>query len=99
MAKMTGTITQIIGPVIDVQVEQDLPQVDDALTITRTDKSTLTLEVEQQLSTTEVRAIALGPTEGLVRGMEVKATGNPISVPVGDPTLGRIFNVVGEAID
>lgn len=94
-----GTISQIIGPVIDATFENGLPSIYNALKITLADKSVLTLEVEQQLSDTQVRAIALGPTEGLTRGMEVQDTGAPISVPVGDSTLGRIFNVVGAPID
>ncbi|HSW89654.1 MAG TPA: F0F1 ATP synthase subunit beta [Patescibacteria group bacterium] len=99
MIKNTGTITQIIGPVVDVKFEKSLPAIYNALHLNLADGKILTLETEQQLSTTEVRAIALGPTEGLVRGMEVSDTGAPISVPVGDATLGRIFNVVGDAID
>ena len=95
----TGVISQIIGPVIDVKFDDHLPAVYNALTITLKSGKTLTLEVEQQLSTTEVRTIALGATEGLVRGTVVSDTGAPISVPVGDATLGRIFNVVGEPID
>lgn len=94
-----GTITQILGPIIDAQFEGHLPEVYNALTLKRNDGTKLTLEVEQQLSTNEVRCIALGPTEGLQRGIEVIDTGAPITVPVGDATLGRIFNVVGEIID
>jgi F-type H+-transporting ATPase subunit beta len=95
----TGTIIQIIGPVVDVHFESNLPKIYDALKLTRQDGTVLTLEVEQQLSTNTVRSIALGPTEGLTRGMELISTGNPITVIVGEETLGRIFNVVGEAID
>jgi F-type H+/Na+-transporting ATPase subunit beta len=95
-----GTITQIIGPVIDVEfAEGELPAVYHALKLERSNGQTLTLEVEQQLSTTEARCIALGPTEGLTRGETVTDTGAPIQVPVGEETLGRIFNVVGEIID
>lgn len=94
-----GIISQIIGPVVDVSFDGSLPAVYNALKITRRDGFVLTLEVEQQLSLHTVRAIALGPTEGLVRGMPVEDTGAPITVPVGDVTLGRIFNVVGEPID
>lgn len=92
-----GVITQIIGPVIDVSFE-NVPAIYNALKI-KTGSGELTLEVEQQLSDKEVRTIALGPTEGLTRDMEVIDTGAPISVPVGDTTLGRIFNVIGEPID
>lgn len=94
-----GTLTQIMGPVVDVSFEGTVPAVYNALTLQRQDGKTLTLEVEQQLTGTDVRCIALGPTEGLQRGMEVIDTGAPISVPVGEETLGRIFNVVGEVID
>ncbi len=93
-----GKISRIIGPVVDVEFGSNLPAIYDALQI-KLEKSILTLEVAQQLSTTEVRTIALGPTDGLARGQEVIATGAPISVPVGEETLGRIFNVVGEVID
>lgn len=94
-----GKIIQIIGPVVDVQFVENLPAIYNALTLTRKDKGVLTFEVEQQLNSTDVRTIALGPTEGLVRGMEIEDTGAPIMVPVGDETLGRIFNVVGDPID
>lgn len=94
----TGKITQIIGPVIDARFEDDIPAVYNALHVDH-DGQQLTLEVEQQLSKTDVRCIALGPTEGLTRGSEVIDTGSPIQVPVGEETLGRIFNVVGEVID
>lgn len=93
-----GKITRIIGPVVDVGFESQLPDIYNALTIQR-ENGILYLEVEQQLSDTEVRCVALGPTEGLVRGQEVVNTGAAISVPVGDATLGRVFNVVGEPID
>lgn len=97
MAKNVGLISQIIGPVVDISFEK-VPAIYNALKI-KTKSGELTLEVEQQLSDKEVRAIALGATEGLTRGMEVLDTGAPISVPVGDATLGRIFNVTGEPID
>lgn len=94
-----GHLTQIVGPVVDVAFETNLPPIYYALHITRENGDVLTLEVEQQLSLHEVRCIALGPTDGLVRGQEVVNTGAPISVPVGEETLGRIFNVVGDVID
>ncbi len=94
-----GTITQIIGPVIDVHFDNNVPEIMYALTLKRENDETLTLEVEQQLSEHEVRCIALGSTDGLTRGMKVANTGAPISVPIGEETLGRIFNVVGEPID
>lgn len=96
--KITGKISRIIGPVIDVDFDSYLPGIYEALHIELKD-SVLTLETAQQLSEQEVRTIALGPTDGLSRGMEVIATGNPIMVPVGEETLGRIFNVTGEIID
>lgn len=95
-----GKVTRIIGPVIDAAFpEGHLPAIYNALKITRENGEVLTLEVEQQLSETEVRCIALGSTDGLTRGQAVADTGAPINVPVGDATLGRIFNVVGEVID
>lgn len=94
-----GIVTQVLGPIVDAQFEDHLPGIYNALTLTTIDGKKLTLEVEQQLSTDEVRCIALGPTEGLQRGTEVTDTGAPITVPVGDATLGRIFNVVGDVID
>ncbi|MDQ3008874.1 MAG: F0F1 ATP synthase subunit beta, partial [bacterium] len=95
----TGLVTQIIGPVIDVRFTGHLPEIYNALTIDRGELGILTLEVEQQLSTDEVRCIALGSTDGLSRGQAVLDTGSAITVPVGEATLGRIFNVVGEIID
>lgn len=97
--KNLGKITQIIGPVIDVEFQQQLPAILNALTLITPNGKTLYLEVEQQLSSLEVRCIALGATEGLQRGMEVLDTQAPISVPVGEETLGRLFNVVGETVD
>jgi F-type H+/Na+-transporting ATPase subunit beta len=94
-----GIITQIVGPVIDVEFHTNLPPIYQALHLKRQDGSTLVLEVEQQLSEHVVRTIALGATEGLSRGLEVEDTGTPIQVPVGPETLGRIFNVVGAVID
>lgn len=99
MAKNVGKITQIIGPVIDVKFDGHLPAIYNALHLKLADGKILTLEVEQQLSATEVRTIALGATEGIIRGTEVTDTGAPIMVPVGDATLGRIFNVTGDPID
>lgn len=93
-----GKIVRIIGPVVDVSFETDLPKIYNALTIPR-DGKTLFLEVEQQVSATEVRCVALGPTDGLTRGQIVTDSGAAITVPVGEATLGRVFNVVGEAID
>lgn len=94
-----GKITQIIGAVLDIQFSRGhLPQINEAIQIDTSD-GVLTVEVAQHLGDDIVRTIAMGSTDGLVRGMEAKATGAPISVPVGENTLGRIFNVLGEAID
>ena len=93
-----GTIAQVIGAVVDVQFEGELPPILSALE-TKNDGKTLVLEVAQHLGENTVRTIAMDATEGLVRGAEVIATGAQISVPVGPKTLGRIMNVVGEAID
>lgn len=98
--KNLGKITQIIGAVIDVKFsEGNLPEINEAITIATKDGSELTVEVAQHLGDDTVRCIAMGPTDGLVRGMEAVATGNPIMVPVGENTLGRIFNVLGQPID
>ena len=99
MQKQTGNITQIIGPVVDIKFTGPLPEIYNALTLKLDSGKILYLEVEQQLLNNQVRAIAFGPTEGLKRGVEVIDTGAPITVPVGEATLGRIFNVVGEPID
>ena len=94
-----GKITQIIGAVLDIQFSRGhLPQINEAIQIDTAD-GVLTVEVAQHLGDDIVRTIAMGSTDGLVRGMEAKATGAPISVPVGENTLGRIFNVLGEPID
>ena len=98
--KNIGKITQIIGAVIDVKfTEGSLPEINEAVTIATKDGGSLTVEVAQHLGDDTVRCIAMGPTDGLVRGMEAIATGNPIMVPVGENTLGRIFNVLGQPID
>ncbi len=94
-----GKIVKIIGPVVDVEFAEKIPSIYTALNLTTPENKTLVLEVEQQLSTDTVRTIALGPTEGLMRGMIVTDTGAPIRVPVGEETLGRVFNVVGELVD
>ncbi len=99
MSKQTGTITQVVGVVIDVEfAEGTIPAIYDALEIKHGDKK-ITLEVAQHLDERTVRAISLQSTDGLRRGAEVTATGAAISVPVGKETQGRMFNVVGEPID
>ena len=96
---VVGRISQVIGAVVDVQFDEDhLPPILNSLH-TRNQDQTLVLEVAQHLGESTVRTVAMDSTEGLVRGQEVQDTGNPISVPVGPETLGRILNVVGEPID
>ena len=93
----TGKVIQIIGAVIDVEFEKDnIPNVYEALTI---DGLEIVLEVQQQLGDGIVRTIAMGITEGLKRGAEAENTGEPVTVPVGEKTLGRILNVLGKPID
>ena len=98
MANAKGKITQVIGAVVDVQFEGDLPQILNSLTTDNNGKK-LVLEVAQHLGEGTVRTIAMDATEGLVRGQGVADTGGPITVPVGRATLGRILNVVGEPVD
>ena len=93
-----GKISQIVGVVVDVEFEGHLPAIYNALEV-KLDGKTLVFEVAQHLSETSVRAIALGSTDGMTRGAVVKDTGAPISVPVGDETQGRMFNVTGQPID
>jgi len=93
-----GHIIQIVGVVVDIEFPGQLPAIYNALEV-KLDKQALVLEVAQHLSKNTLRAVAMGPTDGLARGAEVSDTGGPIAVPVGDTTLGRMFNVVGEPID
>ena len=95
-----GKITQIIGAVLDIKfADGRLPEINDAVNVPLKDGGLLVVEVAQHLGDDTVRCIAMGPTDGLVRGMEAIATGAPISVPVGEDTLGRMFNVLGNPID
>jgi len=96
--KTTGTIKRIIGPVVDVAFENDVPNIYTALEVMKNGEK-LVLEVEQNIGGNTVRAVAMDSTDGLSRGMEVVNTGAPISVPVGKGTLGRMFNVLGAPID
>ncbi|SNR47058.1 F0F1 ATP synthase subunit beta [Puniceibacterium sediminis] len=98
MANAKGKVTQVIGAVVDVQFEDHLPAILNALTTDNNGKK-LVLEVAQHLGENTIRAIAMDATEGLVRGQEVTDTDSPIMVPVGNATLGRILNVVGEPVD
>ena len=97
-ANSTGRISQVIGAVVDVTFEGDLPAILNALE-TVNNGHRLVLEVSQQLGENTVRCIAMDTTEGLVRGQQVSDTGQPISVPVGAGTLGRIMNVIGDPVD
>src|ERR1700749_2014306 len=98
MANPKGRITQVIGAVVDVQFQEHLPAILNALE-TDNQGHRLGLEVAQHLGESTVRTVAMDTTEGLVRGQEVKDTGEPITVPVGDGTLGRMINVIGEPVD
>src|SRR5579875_2589623 len=99
----TGRVVRVIGPVVDVEFAPDtMPDIYNALTLERTlgdDTRTLTLEVAAHIGDNMVRAISMQPTDGVVRGQEVTDTGAPISVPVGDVTLGHVWNVLGEPLD
>src|ERR1043166_1577692 len=98
MANQVGKITQVIGAVVDVQFDEHLPAILNALE-TDNQGNRLVLEVAQHLGESTVRTIAMDTSEGLVRGQEVTDTGIPIAVPVGDGTLGRIMNVIGQPVD
>jgi len=93
-----GTIVQIMGPVVDVEFESDLPALQTALVVKKEGKD-LVLEVAQHLGGNRVRTLAMDSTDGLQRKTEVEDTGSPISVPVGEEVLGRVFNVFGDPID
>ena len=100
MANNIGKITKIIGAVLDIKfAEGNLPEINDAIKVPTRDGKELVVEVSQHLGDDIVRCIAMGSTDGLVRGMDAIATGAPISVPVGENTLGRMFNVLGNPID
>ena len=102
MSKQTGKITQIIGPVVDVAFDTEatrLPEILDALEIIRENGQKVILECQQHIGEDTIRAIAMDSTDGLRRGMEVMPQGSPITMPTGDKVKGRLFNVVGEAID
>ncbi|HEX4888421.1 MAG TPA: F0F1 ATP synthase subunit beta [Luteibaculaceae bacterium] len=101
MSNITGKITQIIGPVVDVSFEgvSTLPKIYEALEVTKEGGQVVVLEVQQHIGEDTVRAISMDSTEGLSRGVAVRALGSPITMPVGEQVNGRLFNVVGEAID
>src|SRR5882762_9730078 len=97
-----GKIVQVIGPVVDVEFSQDLPAIYNALIVdfkVQNNPVKLTLEVQQHLGDNWVRTVAMSSTEGLKRGFEVLDTGSPISMPVGEAVMGRVFNVVGDPVD
>ena len=101
MSSIKGKISQVIGPVVDVRFERGtaLPNIYDALEVYKTDGSRVVLEVQAHVGENAIRAISMDSTDGFTRGMEVVATGIPIKVPTGERIKGRLFNVVGEAID
>lgn len=100
MEKNIGKIVQVIGPVVDIRFdEENLPELLNAIEIETKENGTLIVEVAQHVGDDTVRCISMGSTDGLIRGMEAKNTGDPIAVPVGKETLGRLFNVLGETID
>ena len=97
--QLTGRVIAIVGPAVDVEFDNNLPEIMNALLTELTDgqgvKSTVTLEVQQHLGENRVRCVSMQPTEGMIRGQVVTDTGAPINVPVGPETLGRTMNVVG----
>ena len=94
-----GKLTQVIGAVLDIKFTEGLPEINEAVSVKRSDGTTLVAEVAQHLGDDTVRCVAMGPTDGLVRGMDATSSGSPIKIPVGEACLGRIFNVLGEPID
>ena len=102
MSNLTGKITQIIGPVIDVSFHQEgseLPNIMDALEVTSSAGVKIVLECQQHIGEDTIRTIAMDATDGLQRGLEVISTGSPIKMPIGEGINGRLFNVVGDPID
>ena len=97
--ELHGKVIQIISAVVDIKFEGQVPEVNSQVSIKKPDGSSLILEVAQDLGDNTVKCVAMGPTDGLTRGMDATSTNESISVPVGEETLGRIFNVLGEAID
>ena len=102
MSKVIGKVAQIIGPVVDVVFngkDVELPKIYDSLEITKKDGTLLILEVQSHIGENTVRTISMDSTDGLSRGYEVVGTGNPIKMPIGADVYGRLFNVIGDAID
>lgn len=98
---MKGKIIQVMGPVVDVEFDGYLPEINEAIDVSgiASGKDRLVLEVAAHIGDGRVRAIAMDMTDGLIRGQECIATGGPIKVPVGEAVLGRIFNVIGDPVD
>ena len=101
MSQLKGKISQIIGPVVDLSFEnaEKLPKLLDAIEVQKEDGSKVVLECQKHIGEDSVRTIAMDSTDGLTRGMEAISLGSPIVMPVGDQVKGRLFNVVGDAID
>ena len=102
MANSVGTVSQIIGPVVDVTFsgeDNELPRIYDSLEISKADGTQLVLEVQSHIGENTVRTVSMDSTDGLSRGTEAKPTGNPIQMPIGEEVYGRLFNVIGDAID
>src|SRR5690606_4151781 len=101
MSKVTAKVAQIIGPVIDVEFESGstIPKIYDSLEIIKADGSRLVLEVQSHIGENTVRTISMDSTDGLSRGVAVNVTGSPIQMPIGEAVYGRLFNVIGDAID
>jgi len=98
--ELVGTVQSVIGPVVDFLFpEGELPEIYDAVTVNMADGTLQTFEVEQHLGDNVVRAVSMGSTDGVRRGMKAVSNGEPIIVPVGPATLGRLFNVTGDPID
>src|SRR4051812_22667654 len=95
----TGRIEEIQGVVIEAVFPEELPEINNAITVDRGEDGILVCEVQQHLGDDRIRAVAMDTTDGLARGVEITDTGGPITVPVGEITLGRIFNLLGEPID
>jgi len=101
MSQVTGKVAQIIGPVVDVAFEGGtaLPKIYDSLEVTNSNGTKLVLEVQSHIGENTVRTISMDSTDGLSRGVDAVATGSAIQMPVGDDIYGRLFNVIGDAID
>jgi F-type H+-transporting ATPase subunit beta len=101
MSEIKGKISQVIGPVVDVRFEKDvtLPSIFDALVVVKADGTKVVLEVQSHVGENSVRTISMDSTDGFTRGMEAISTGSGIKMPIGDKIKGRLFNVIGEAID